>query len=33
MQDPFDDVYFMKRALQEAEMAFEKNEVHYCPGT
>ena len=27
MQDPFDDVYFMKRALQEAEMAFEKNEV------
>jgi len=27
MQDPFDDEYFMKRALQEAEIAFEKNEV------
>ena len=27
MQNPFDDTYFMKRALQEAEMAFEKNEV------
>lgn len=27
MQDPFDDKYFMKRALQEAEIAFEKNEV------
>ena len=27
MQDPFDDVYFMKRALQEAQLAFEKNEV------
>ncbi|WP_372745942.1 nucleoside deaminase [Lutibacter sp.] len=27
MIDPFDDIYFMKRALQEAEFAFEKNEV------
>jgi len=27
MQDPFDDEYFMKRALQEAELAFKKNEV------
>lgn len=27
MMDPFDDTYFMKRALQEAEMAFDKNEV------
>ena len=27
MLTPFDDTYFMKRALQEAEMAFEKNEV------
>ncbi len=27
MLDPFDDTYFMKRALQEAETAFEKNEV------
>lgn len=27
MMNPFDDVYFMKRALQEAEMAFEQNEV------
>jgi len=25
--NPFDDVYFMKRALQEAQMAFDKNEV------
>ncbi|QCX01643.1 nucleoside deaminase [Aggregatimonas sangjinii] len=24
---PYDDTYFMKRALQEAEMAFEKGEV------
>ncbi len=24
---PFDDTYFMKKALQEAEMAFEKGEV------
>ncbi len=27
MQKPFDDSYFMKRALQEAEMAFEKGEI------
>ncbi len=27
MMNPFDDIYFMKRALQEAELAFEKNEV------
>jgi tRNA(adenine34) deaminase len=27
MENPFDDTYFMKRALQEAELAFEKNEV------
>jgi len=27
MLNPFDDIYFMKRALQEAELAFEKNEV------
>ena len=27
MMNPFDDIYFMKRALQEAEMAFDKNEV------
>ena len=27
MMDPFDDTYFMKRALQEAEMALDKNEV------
>ena len=27
MQNPFDDTYFMKRALQEAEMAFDKGEV------
>jgi len=27
MESPFDDVYFMRRALQEAELAFEKNEV------
>lgn len=27
MEDPFDDTYFMKRALLEAEVAFEKNEV------
>lgn len=24
---PFDDTYFMKRALQEAQLAFDKNEV------
>lgn len=27
MENIFDDSYFMKRALQEAEMAFEKGEV------
>ena len=27
MENPFDDAYFMKRALQEAEQAFDKNEV------
>ncbi len=27
MINPFDDTYFMKRALQEAEEAFEKGEV------
>ncbi|SHI85576.1 nucleoside deaminase [Aquimarina spongiae] len=27
MLDPFDDTYFMKKALQEAERAFEKDEV------
>jgi len=27
MINPFDDSYFMKRALQEAQLAFEKNEV------
>ncbi len=27
MIEPFDDTYFMKRALQEAEAAFEKGEV------
>ncbi len=27
MNNPFDDVYFMKRALQEAQLAFDKNEV------
>ena len=27
MLNPFDDTYFMKRALQEAEAAFEKGEV------
>lgn len=27
MLNPFDDTYFMKRALQEAETAFDKNEV------
>jgi tRNA(adenine34) deaminase len=27
MINPFDDIYFMKRALQEAQLAFEKNEV------
>jgi len=27
MIEPFDDTYFMKRALQEAEAAFEKDEI------
>ena len=27
MIEPFDDTYFMKKALQEAEIAFEKGEV------
>ncbi len=27
MENPFDDIYFMKKALQEAEMAFEKGEI------
>jgi tRNA(adenine34) deaminase len=27
MLDPFDDTYFMKRALEEAQQAFAKNEV------
>jgi len=27
MMNPFDDNYFMKRALQEAQHAFDKNEV------
>ena len=27
MENPFTDEYFMKKALQEAEMAFEKGEV------
>lgn len=27
MINPFDDTYFMKKALQEAEIAFEKGEV------
>lgn len=27
MLDPFDDIYFMKKALQEAEIAFDKGEV------
>ena len=27
MENPFDDNYFMKKALQEAEAAFEKGEV------
>ena len=27
MINPYDDSYFMKRALQEAEIAFDKNEV------
>lgn len=27
MENPFDDTYFMKKALQEAEMAFAKGEI------
>ncbi|MCD2258566.1 nucleoside deaminase [Psychroserpens luteolus] len=27
MENPFDDTYFMKKALQEAEEAFEKGEI------
>lgn len=27
MMDPFNDTYFMKKALQEAEVAYEKGEV------
>lgn len=27
MIEPFDDTYFMKKALQEAEVAFEKGEI------
>ena len=27
MMNPFDDTYFMKKALQEAEVAFEKGEI------
>lgn len=27
MLNPYDDTYFMKKALQEAEIAFEKNEI------
>ncbi|GAL70535.1 tRNA-specific adenosine-34 deaminase [Jejuia pallidilutea] len=27
MIEPFDDTYFMKKALQEAEIAFEKGEI------
>ncbi|MEM8764406.1 MAG: nucleoside deaminase [Bacteroidota bacterium] len=27
MENPFDDTYFMRKALQEAEMAFEMGEV------
>ncbi len=27
MENPFDDTYFMKRAFQEAELAFEKGEI------
>lgn len=27
MMNPFDDTYFMKKALQEAAIAFDKNEV------
>ena len=27
MENPFDDTYFMQKALQEAELAFEKGEI------
>ena len=27
MENPFSDEYFMKKALQEAELAFEKGEI------
>ena len=27
MLNPFDDTYFMKRAFEEAQIAFDKNEV------
>lgn len=27
MIEPFDDIYFMKKALQEAEVAYEKGEI------
>ena len=27
MIEPFDDTYFMRKALQEAERAFEKGEI------
>ena len=27
MKDPYDDTYFMKKALQEAEAAFDKGEI------
>ena len=27
MENPFDDTYFMKKALQEAEIAYEKDEI------
>lgn len=27
MENPFDDVYFMRKALQEAEIAFDKGEI------
>lgn len=27
MMDPFDDTYFMRKAMQEAEVAFEKGEI------
>ena len=27
MENPFDDIYFMKKSLQEAELAFEKGEI------